>query len=473
MTTETTEHRTRFLANPVQKQFIMSRADADLFSSRMGEGKSAGLCWAIWYYTRHNPGAICALVRDTWENLKATTLKEFFEWFPPGVFGTWKAQDKTYTWRAEGMQGEVQCLGLDDPDDAAKLQSRFYGLICFDEPAPAADTGGIAEIIFDVALSRTRQKGMHWYAVKLATNNPDETHWSYLRFVDPGTEGFRVFQPIEPENVRNLPQNYYEKLEKKWAGRPDLIRRFIRGQYGFQQIGKTLTPEWEDRLHLAYDLKPVPGRPLELLWDFGTNPTCLITQVTTLRYWFILEAFVGEDIGALELIEDVVKPTLVQRYEGYTWRHIGDPNGTKPDQSSSQTSAVRVIRRELGGVWINGPTSIHERVEPIRAVLRKTISGLGMVQVDRVRAKAVWHALRGGWHRPVSRTGVTGQLPVKNIHSHPGDALGYGAAKLFPLGRVLDKRKPRKPPQQARFFGSPRARVPAEARVIGDARAKR
>ena len=60
-------HKVTFNPNPFQKRFIESRAKADLFSSRMGEGKSTGLAWAALYHTRHNPGARWALIRDTWE----------------------------------------------------------------------------------------------------------------------------------------------------------------------------------------------------------------------------------------------------------------------------------------------------------------------------------------------------------------------------------------------------------------------
>src|SRR5690606_36216577 len=50
-------HKTVFNPNPVQRNFIESRAKADLFSSRMGEGKSTAIAWACLYHTRHNPGA--------------------------------------------------------------------------------------------------------------------------------------------------------------------------------------------------------------------------------------------------------------------------------------------------------------------------------------------------------------------------------------------------------------------------------
>ena len=74
---------------------------------------------------------------------------------------------------------------------------------------------------------------------------------------------------------------------------------------------------------------------------------------------------------------------------------------------------------------------------PLQALLSRNINGRGMVQVDREKAAAVWYALRGGWHYHVARTGVVSVQAKKNIHSHPGDALGYGASILFPVGKVM------------------------------------
>ena len=92
-----TLHKTEFNPNPVQRNFIESRAKADLFSSRMGEGKSTALAWGALYHTRHNPGASWALIRDTFENIVGTTQKTFFQWFPPGVYGEYNATKKTFT----------------------------------------------------------------------------------------------------------------------------------------------------------------------------------------------------------------------------------------------------------------------------------------------------------------------------------------------------------------------------------------
>ncbi len=428
-------HETSFSPNPVQKAFIESRAKADLFSSRMGEGKSTALAWGAMLHTRHNPGARWALIRDTWENMQATTMKTFFEWFKPGIYGSFHQGKKTFTWASGVCEGEVEFLGMDDPADASKLMSRELAGFAIDEPAPAVTSGGVDEMIFDIGMSRLRQPGMKWYGVKLAENNPDEGHWTYRKFVDPGTEGFALWQPAIPENEANLPENYYSELRKIWGHRPDLIRRFIEGEFGFQLNGRQVTPEWNDRLHLATGLTPIPRVDLNLLWDFGHNPTCVITQRSPLGHWLILESVVGDETGVEELITDHIKPLLAERYRGLRWNHIGDPAGRTPEQTSYERSAVRCLTRELGGRWKSGPVKIEERVDPLRAILTKTIKGRGLVQVDRHRARAVWQALRGGWHYNVTRGGLVGAKPVKDMHSHPGDAVGYGAAVLFPLGR--------------------------------------
>lgn len=419
----------------------------------MGEGKSTAIAWSAYYHTRHNPGATWYIIRDTWENIQSTTMKTFFEWFPPGIMGTYHATKKVFTW-AEGVaKGEVGFLGMDDPQDASKLMSREMAGFAIDEPAPAVGSVGVDEMIFDIAMSRLRQPNMKWYGAKLAENNPDESHWSYRRFVNPGTEGFRLWQPSNPENEKNLPASYYAELRKLWAHRPDLIRRFVEGDFGFQQIGKSVTPQWADNIHLALGLVPLPRQELILCWDWGHNPTCVITQKTPLGHWLVLDAIVGEEIGAEELVKDAVKPLLSERYQKHTLRHIGDSAGTQREQTSIFRSPVKLVLRELGGTWRSGPVKLEERIEPLRAVLSRVSGGKGVLRVDRDRAPAIWHALRGGWHFKISRQGIVSGDPVKNIHSHPGDALSYGAAILFPLGR-LQGRAAQKAPQEASYFGS-------------------
>jgi hypothetical protein len=427
-----------FNPNPVQQKFIMSQAQADLFSSRAGEGKSAGLAWSVFTHTRHNPGANWVMIRDTFENIQRSTMKEFFKWFPPGIAGEFNQTKKEFKWASGLADGSVSFTGMDNPEDASKLLSWELAGIALDEPAPAVGSAGIDEMVFDLGLTRLRQPGMKWYGMKLATNNPDESHWTFKKFVSdvPAGVDFRLHQPSQPENIHNLPEGYYENMRKALAHRPDLVRRFVDGEFGFQAEGKAVTPQWADKLHLATGLVAMPRRELILCWDFGLNPTCIVTQKSPMGYWLILESLVGDGLGVTELIGDAVKPLLAQRYRGHPLVHIGDPAGDQREQSSSLNRASRVIRKELGGLWHPGIQKFQPRKDALQAVLARTLEGRGVVQVDRDRAREVWYALRGGWHYHVSRTGITSGEPNKNIHSHPADAVSYGAAWLFPIGKL-------------------------------------
>jgi hypothetical protein len=440
-----------FRANPVQRAFIESEAKADLFAARMGEGKSAALCWACFHHTQRNPGARWAFIRDTWENLRDTTQKEFFEWFPVGICGEYLANAKTYRWRIGEMRGEIQWLGMDDPKDAAKLQSRALGAFAMDEPAPAAESGGISEFIFTTAMSRLRQKGMNNYAAKLAENNPDETHWTYKRFVDPGTRGMRMWQTREPENLENLPEDYYGDLETVYEGRPDLIDRFVRGLFGFQRKGRPVTPAWNDKMHLRPYIEPVPNVPLHIGWDFGLTPTMTVTQIVPSGHWNVLECLVGDDMDLITHIEQNCKPLLQQKYDGYEWDHTYDPAGGYRDQTTG-ARPISAIRKLLGGSTHAGPERIEDGVDPLNHVLSQMRNDRGLVQVDKRNAAPVYLALRGGWHYPVRSGNVIGDKPVKDEHSHPGDTMRYLAGRFFPIGQLRKRRQMSHQQQRPRYF---------------------
>jgi hypothetical protein len=462
---EDKRYHVEFTANPTQRRFIEHRPEthkarcADIFNSRLGEGKSAALVWSILFHTRANPGARWALVRDTFENLQKSTMIEFFEWFPDGIFGTYHKGRKLWTWNPEIAKGEVMFIGMDDEKSATKIQSVALAGFAIDEVSPVSGSAGVSRHVFTTLYQRLRQKGMNYYVGKLAQNNPDESHWTYKEFIDPGAEERFNFQTGVAENMANLPPGYYDSVEKSYEGQEDKIRRFVKGEFGFIKEGAPVTPQWSDRMHLADRLTPMRKRPLHLGWDFGLNATCVISQVTPIGHWNILDAFVGESgTGVLQLINDVVKPRLIDRYSGFYWEHTGDPAGSQRAQSDSDRSAVKVLKAELGGTWRPGPVAIQEREIPLQAVLSRSVEeGRGVVQVDREHAKAVWHALRGGWHRRVAPGGVVAATPVKDIHSHPGDVMGYLASRLFPVGRLGKHRKRATEPATASFFSGVRA----------------
>jgi hypothetical protein len=425
-------HRIVFEPTPTQKAFVLDRREAVLFCGAMRAGKTVGLCWSAYVYTRMNPGAPIIVIRDTWTNLQRTTLKTFFRIFPPGICGTWRAEAREFVWGMEGLEGTITFLGMDDSKDVGKLQSLEAGLILIDEAAPGIDQGGISEEVFDFAMGRISAPGMKWHQVKLAANPPDESHYLYTRFVDPGEPGWGYYKTDGRENEKNLPVGYYEALERRYRHRPDLLRRLVQGQFGFTQIGKAVTPEWNDAVHLVDHLRPMPGVPYHIGLDFWHNPAAVICQKTPLGKLHVLWCGVGEGLGIEEFVDETLRSVLIDQFDARRHRLIwvGDPTGSIPDQSSRKRSAALSVVQQLGGSYQAGPRDEYTRIESLRAVLRRH----DLLKVDKHQARAIWHALRGGWHRRVIGNTVGGI--VKDMHSHPADALAYLVARLYPLDRV-------------------------------------
>jgi hypothetical protein len=202
--------------------------------------------------------------------------------------------------------------------------------------------------------------------------------------------------------------------------------------------------------------------PVLLCWDFGHNPTCLISQISPMSNWLFPEAWVGNGIGTLELIRDVIAGRLEDRFKGLPISHTGDPAGGQRSDASIEISAVKVIKEQLGGRWRPGPKDWSARRDPAKRVLGLLRNGTGLVQIDEELAKPLWHALRGGWHYQIHATGLVSDKPKKDIHSHPGDAFGYAAAVEFPGG---DRKGPRIsggiPVRAPAYFRNARSRQPA------------
>lgn len=361
-----------FNANPTQRAFIESRAEADLFSSRKGEGKSAALCWAIFYHVKLNPGAPWAVIRDTWENLQRTTLREFLYWFPEEEgWGSFNKGERVWKWLHPAMGGgEVWFMGMDQREDAGKIASMPLAGFAMDEPCPAAiESGGIDEFIFTTAMGQLRWPNARWYAAKLAQNNSDELHWTYRRFMDPGTPpylteklkpmqtaGFSVFQPNQPENLKNLPPGYYERQRREYEamGRLDLVARMVEGKITNQQIGRAMTPEWRDEVHLApFGLVPVKGQELVLCWDWGH---CYSddTDVLTDQGWKPFPELNGTELMATRNIDTGVieyqRPTKLVR-KPYVGEMVSYSDNTV-DFCVTPEHLVPV-ERDVRGVWIS------------------------------------------------------------------------------------------------------------------------
>src|ERR1700677_1530641 len=221
------------------------------------------------------------IVRNSYPELKSTTMKTWTQWAPGKISGT---PPYTYNLVTKDIDMEVLFIALDHAEfDVKKILSlEITGAWvneCREIPKSIIDaiTGRIGRY-----PSRS-QGGCTWSGLIMDTNPPDNESWIYNTFETNGTpEGWAIFkQPSglssEAENVENLPPNYYQRI---MAGKDeDFIKVYVHGEYGYLQEGLPVYPMFRDSFHTAKEIIQVSeSAGLFIGIDFGLTPAAIFGQ---------------------------------------------------------------------------------------------------------------------------------------------------------------------------------------------------
>lgn len=414
------------------------------------------------------PPMEAAFVRDFWTNLERTTIETLKDGTRKGW---WDCRFYDSDRQADLNDGLVHFsfFGMDRPEDATRFLGYQAAVIGIEEAAPAADlASGVSPEVFGMALSSLSQEE-YKTSVQVTMNPPDEGHWT-VRVIDLLIEQRLDHLRVEtfwipPGENQHISQRYRDRMRAglEAIGRHDLVVRLAMGQKGSVQIGERVAHAFAD-LHVARE--PLPQSPRWesfRFWDFWHHPACILLQRTPAGHLNVLLALVGEGVGVDELIREQLLPWMQHHgmwaatalpgrpgVRGYTWRDIGDPSGCTGDQSSSRRSAAKVVEALLHTSFEPGPTSVTARVLAVNTVLNRNLAGRPLVLIDAEDGGPLIRGLRGGWHRMKSKAGVVGPI-VKDGHSHPCDAFGYGLGKLYDIemflrGVLRDEAPPPPPP---------------------------
>lgn len=419
---------------PVARAFMMSDAFVRGIRGPYGSGKSVACCMEILRRAgRQAPGADglrrtrWAVVRNTYPELKTTTIKTWHDWVPQSL-GRWQADGPpTHRVRLGDVDLEVIFLALDRPEDARKLLSLELTGAWINE---ARD---VPKAILDALTGRVgrypaaKDGGASWSGIIMDTNPPDTDHWWYRLAEEERPEGWAFFaQPggrsPGAENRDHLPPAYYER---QMAGKdPNWIRVYIDGEYGFVQDGKPVFPEYKDHVHcrpLALD----PRLPVHVGLDFGLTPAAVFGQRAANGQWRWLSELVAVDMGTVRFAE-LLGAEMRSRYAGCRFEVIGDPAGDSRAQTDERTpfDILRAAGIDARPAPSNDP---NLRQEAIRVPLTRMIDGEPGLLIDpacRVLRKAMAGAYR------YRRLQVSGQqrfhdVPEKNAFSHVADAAQY------------------------------------------------
>ena len=387
-----------------------------------------------------------AVVRNTYPELKDTTIKTYFDWFPEHVFGIYSKTEKKYTVKYDGKEIEILFRALDNPDDVKNLLSLELTGAHVDECRE------IHEDIIKVLLGRIGRYpsmkdtgGVNPFLsppqLDLSSNYPSTEHWMYRDFVKAPVDGYAIYEQGQLENKHNLRPNYYEDLERDYANRPDLLRTLVRGTWGVTVRGKQVYPtEFQRHRHVAR-MSMVPHEVTIIIvgWDnTGLSPAISLSHISNTGQWRIFHEFCFDDTGIQDATEAFIIWSNLNLHADCTYRHIGDPAGKNRD-SVKKSPAMYIAEKAIDyGKTIeieDGLQTFKIRRESVANRLVKTINGEPAVLIDPSCTRII-DGFEGGYAYPeIGNSGVYRSDPIKNMYSHIHDSLQYVATRLF---RIAD-----------------------------------
>jgi len=400
-----------------------------------------------------------AIIRNSYPELKTTTINTWREIFPENVFGPMRwsppLQHVIHLPERDGaapVELEVLFLALDKNKDVRKLLSLEL---------TGAWVNEAREIPLSIIEGLTHRVGRYppkadggpaWRGIWADTNPMDSDSWWHERaeikpvkgkyawrfFRQPGAM-LEVKERVEgaflgadrwwadnekAENIPNLPPGYYHQ---QLGGKAlDWIQCYVGGQYVFVKEGRPVWGEYDDTLMVSEAVEAIPGLPLQVGLDFGLTPAAVIGQRTARGVWCILHEVVSRDMG-LERFAQRLLYELNTRWPNYDVQCYGDPAGTARDQIFEVTAFDHL--RSVGLTARPAPSNNF-------AVRREAGAAPMLRLIDGKPGLLVWpecrqlrKALAGGYH--FKRVGIDGgrdrfhDVPNKNESSHIGDAYGY------------------------------------------------
>lgn len=382
-----------------------------------------------------------AVVRNTYQQLKDTTEKTFFDWLPPTACGKWNMTSHDYRITCfKGVEIEVLFRALDRPEQVGNLLSLELTGAWFNE---AREIPWAVVEAMDGRIGRypaQKDGGCTWHGMILDTNPPDtDSRWyEYFEELKPGNAA--IFkQPSgladNAENLPNLVRGYYTNLAQ--GKKADYIKVYVKGEYGYVQDGKPIYPDYNDNIHCK-EFEIHPSATIRRGWDFGLTPACTFSQLQPNGQWRVFDEIVSSKMGADKLSDLVLKHCNLN-YEMYDFIDRGDPAG-KSGAETDERSCFDILKAK--GIDIEtGDQSPAIRIECVTKPLTQMTDGEPAFLLHP-RCKRLRKGFQGKYR--FKRLQVSGERysekPDKNEYSHPHDALQYDATGIFKERMTVGKK---------------------------------
>jgi len=441
--------------------YFWDRGKLSIIQGPIGSGTSTCSCHRIWALACEQEADVDGVrrtrwivTRDTYKELRETTIKTWLEWFPENEWGPFiRSEPAFHHLKREHPSGDgtkVDCevifLALPDPDQAEAVLASYEITGFFRNEGQFCEKAVIDELLSRCSRypSMKNGPGATWFGGFIDMNAPVEGHWvPYMRgdiplppdlteeeatefekpndwkfFVQPPglievkIDGKVVYQANpKAENQRNLRESYLEKIkgkDKRW------IDRRVMNKVGLSLDGKAVYPTFSEQDHISPRvLTPVSGSTIICGLDFGREPAAAFTQCVN-GHWTVLSELVGTAESA-QLFAPRVRRHIATTYPGFKVEFWGDPRGGDGNQTN-ETTAYDIF--EAHGMTVNQATTDNSpemRRSTVESVLGRRNGFL--ISPNCVVTKV---GFSGGYHYPKikGRPGMFMPRPLKNRYSH-------------------------------------------------------
>lgn len=450
--------RIKYNPTPSVQGFLKSDKFISLIVGPVGSTKTTAGIMKIAFEAKQMAASIdgirrsrCVWIRNTREQLRDTSIPDFLKWFPDGRAGDYEKTNYRFLLKFDDVECEVLFRGLDDSKDVGRLLSLQVSFAVIEEfresnqdifeavqgrlgrypdgmMVPHRPEWGNDEFGNPIqgCVTDEGKPNMHLWGM---TNSPDAgTFWEEF-LTDPPDNAAVFFQPsgLSPEAdwVQFLPTGYYNNLAEGKS--EDWIDVYIHAKFGKSLAGKPVYRAFNKETHVSKtSLTPVAARVSPVVVGFdctGLNPACVIGQVGFEGRLFVYDSLAAIDMGAIRFIREVLKPLLVNKYQGCKILVVIDPAGMA--RESDERNVKDMLEVEGFTVIPAITNGIVARIAAVEHFLTRTIDGKSGLIIDPACTDLI-AGFQSKYRYKLKTTGEAEDKPSKN---HPWadvqDAMQY------------------------------------------------
>lgn len=342
-------------------------------------------------------------------------LKTALDYF--GIPFEFKTGESIFYCQIDGKETRIICKSMEGYERLIGINAAWVIMDEFDTAKTELAYNAYIKLLGRIRVGNVRQM--------VIVSTPEGYRAMYRIFVEEVGEGKKLIRAKTTDNY-HLPQDYIDTMRSQYP--PELIEAYLNGEFTNLTSGTVYT-QYDRTLN---DTSSVDDgmSDIHIGIDFNVGAMSAVICIIKDSKIFVVNEFV-DLFDTPELIE-----TLETAYQGRRVFAYPDAAGDARKSVQASTSDIKLLRQ--AGFTIRADSknpSIMDRVNGLNSLF-KNATGDRRCFVNTVKCPKLTKALEQQSYDENTR------MPdKKNGHDNKGiDALGYLAAKLFPL--TYTRRKP-------------------------------